>query len=1038
MRKMLKIRWVLLAVWVIVTILFTVNQPNLKKILNQKGQASISENSPSKLAADMLNKMGTSKGDTAIFVFNDPKKISEDGMKDIQAGIDKLKANKSELKINSIMDPFSTPEAKDQMVSKDGTTLIAQVSYEKGTRDSETIIDGFKDAVKDVNVTHYITGELAINNDYLAATNKGVDKSAVITVIFILLVLIIMFRSVVTPFVSLFAVGIAYLCSMGIIGILINVFNFPITSLTQMFIILVLFGIGTDYNILLFNRFKEELGHGLSIDDAIVTTYKTAGKTVFFSGLTVFMAFASLTFVQFPIYRSANAVAIGIAVLLLELLTLTPILMKVIGGKLFWPSHHATGHKESKLWETVTSASVKHPAISLLIVAAIIAPVIMFNSTKLSFDSLKDLSADTPSVKGFNLVADKFGRGKAMPTTVVIENKEAMDNNDDLAVIDNLTVKLKKLKGVQQVSSATQPKGETIENFYTNSQTKTVIDGLGSANDGVGKINDGLKQIDNGLTTPDFSSVKELSSGTGSIQAGMDSITDGLKKIDGGIVQGASGADGISAGIAQLKNGVSTINGGLTTISNNMTNIQAGYVALGKGYTALPGSITQLKQLVTMMNGSVALIDSKLPGDKDVATLKGTLLQLSGALDSMSAGISTANASYEVLTSGLDKLNDGMKSLIANTSTQSQLVMGMDQLEKGAASLASGLRQGSAGQKTIISSMGQLKAGAGKIKDGQDALYNGLSSLSGGMVQLKDGINKSSDGLGTIHSGISKTNDFLTQLTSTKSFYIPKEAFGTADIGKMFDAYMSKDRKITKLTINLDSDPYSSEAIKVIDEMNSLVKNELKGTSLSGASFGIAGPTASSNDLNNIATHDITFTQIIVLACIFVLLVLVIRSFWIPVYIVGSLLTAYYTAISVTAFLVTKLFTSMDGMSWNVPFFSFVVIAALGVDYSIFLMTRFKEYPGTDLKEAIILAAKNIGGVVMSAAIILAGTFATLYPSNIHVLMELAICVVTGLFLLSVILLPVVIPALISAANRITKTADIKASQAAVDNELNA
>ena len=168
MKKLLKLRWVLLAVWVIATVLFTLNQPNLKQILNQNGQASISENSPSKLASEMVNKMGTSKGDTAIFVFNDPKKISEEGMKDIQKGIDKLTSNKADLKINNIMDPFNTPEAKDQMLSKDETTLIAQVTYEKGTRDSKTIINGFTYALKDVTVTHYITGELAINNDYLA------------------------------------------------------------------------------------------------------------------------------------------------------------------------------------------------------------------------------------------------------------------------------------------------------------------------------------------------------------------------------------------------------------------------------------------------------------------------------------------------------------------------------------------------------------------------------------------------------------------------------------------------------------------------------------------------------------------------------------------------------------------------------------------------------------------------------------------------------------------------------------------------------
>ena len=381
----------------------------------------------------------------------------------------------------------------------------------------------------------------------------------------------------------------------------------------------------------------------------------------------------------------------------------------------------------------------------------------------------------------------------------------------------------------------------------------------------------------------------------------------------------------------------------------------------------------------------------------------------------------------------MGQLNDGLKLVIASTGPKSDLVTGIDSLEKGEAGLAAGLKQGSAGQKTVIASLAQLKAGAAKIKTGQDTLYTGLTTLSGGMTQLKDGIGKSSDGLGTINSGITKANDFLNQLTSTKSFYIPTEAFGTADIGKMFDAYMSKDRKIAKFTVNLSADPYSPESIKVIDEMNDLVGNQLKGTKLSSASYGIAGPTASANDLNKIATHDITFTQIIVLACIFVLLVLVIKSFWIPVYIVGSLLVAYYTAISVTSFLVSKLFSDMDGMSWNVPFFSFVVIAALGVDYSIFLMTRFKEYPNSDPKEAIVLAARNVGGVVMSAALILAGTFATLYPSNLHILMELAICVVTGLFLLSVILLPIVIPALISVSEKLSQKSEARKEQASID-----
>lgn len=1030
MQKMLKYRWGLLITWLIITVLFAVNQPNLKQIINQKGEATISDNEASKIASNMLDKMGTSKGESLLLVFNDDKKISADEMKDIEKGIKKLNENKENLKITNIVDPFSTPEVKDQVLSKDNTTLIIPISFEKGKRDNQTVINDLKNAIKDIKVTHYITGSLAIENDYLNDVAQGVDKSGILTVGFIMIVLILMFRSVITPIVTLLSVGVSYLCSMGIIGILVNKFDFKVTSFTQMFVILVLFGIGTDYHILLFNRFKEELAHGSSIEEAVVTSYKTAGKTIIYSGFTVFMGFASLTFVKFPVYKSANSVAIGIAVLLIEILTLTPLLMRILGEKLFWPSKNSVGHKESRFWGKAASASVKHPILSLVVVAIVIAPAIIFNTTRLSFDNIKDLSVNDQSVKGFNIVADKFGAGKVMQTTIVLENKEAMDSNEDLAAIDNLTEKLKGLKGVKEVSGPTQPKGSMIKDFYTNTQTQTVATGLSDANDGVNKVRAGLNTMSNGLSSPDFSSVKDLINGTGSLQNGMDSITIGLKKIDVGISQGANGANSLTLGIEQLRNGVSDINVTLKTISEKTTEINNGYNTLGQGYKSLPQSIGQLKQLVLMMQSSVTKIDAKLPNDQDVGTLKVMIEKLSSSLDKVSAGINTANANYDMLTGGLSKVNDGIKILIDNTSPNSKLVMGINDLENGAKSLSEGLKKGSSGQQQVIESMAKLRLGTDKIKAGQNTLYDGLTSLSGGMTQLKDGINKGSDGLGSISDGINKGGNFLKQLTDTKSFYIPKEVFSSSNISKMFDMYMSKDRKIVKLTVTLDSEPYADNSINLINDMSTFTKNQLKGTKLADASIGIAGVTSNSYDLRNIATHDIIFTQIIVLAAIFILLILVIKSFWIPVYIVSLLVTAYYTSLSATAAISKLLFSSAkEGLSWNVPFFAFVMIAALGVDYSIFLMTRFKEYNNISPKEAIILSAKNIGGVVMSAAVILAGTFATMYPSNIIVLMELAICVIIGLFILAFILLPIALPALMSLQESITKKQNIKIKQ---------
>ncbi|KNZ41607.1 MMPL family transporter [Acetobacterium bakii] len=1020
MQKILKYRYIVLAIWIVITVLFAINQPDLKQIINQRGEATISDSEPSVIASEMLNKMGTSKGDSLLLVFNDENQLSDDAMKDVEDGINHLNENRAQLQITNIIDPFATPEAKDQLISADNTTLIIPVSFEKESRDSQTVIKDFDLALEDVAVTHYLTGSTAIGNDYVTDVAKGVEKSGAITICFILVVLILMFRSVVTPIVSLLSVGVAYLCSMGIIGILVTRFNFSVTSFTQMFIILVLFGIGTDYHILLFNRFKEELAHGLSIDAAILKSFQTAGKTIFYSGLTVFMGFASLTFVQFPVYRSANAVAIGIGVLLIEMLTLTPLLMKILGKKLFWPSKNTTGHKDSRFWGKAASISVRYPIRSLLLVALVLAPVILFSPTPLSFDNIKDLSPNDPSVQGFNLVADKFGAGQVMQTTIVIENNDAMNNNEDLGVIDDLTEKLKGVEGVKAVAGPTQPKGAMIADLYTNTQTKTVVNGLSATSDGVNKVNDGLGIISSSLVSPDFSPVLELSQGTGSLKNGIDAVTLGLDAIDQGIEAGANGADRLAGGIVQLRDGVSGINGGLTAISSKLGEINDGYVTLGEGYASLATSTEQLNQLTAMMQVNINNLDAKLPNDPDVAALTELTATLSSSLESLNSAMNSANGNYDALTNGLAQVNGGLQTLIDATGTQSPLVMGINDLETGATALSDGLNQGSAGQELVIASMAKLSSGAAEIKTGQESLYGGLTTLSSGMSQLKDGIGQSSSGLTSISDGINKSGNFLTELTSTKSFYIPDEVLNGEDINKMLDPYMSTDRKITKLTVTLASEPYAEDSIALIGTLNTTVQNHLAGTALSDATFGVAGATSSSYDMKNVATHDIVFTQIIVLMAIFILLIGVTKSVRIPIFIVGSLLIAYYTALAATAFISKFLFSSAAaGLSWNVPFFSFVMIAALGVDYSIFLMDRYREYPELPPKEAIVLAARNIGGVVISAAVILAGTFATLYPSNIVILMELAICVVIGLFLLAFVLLPVVIPALIALTDNL-------------------
>lgn len=779
MKTIIKGRWILFGVWLITTVLLTVFQPDINSILRNKEQKILPDGSPSVMADEIYSKMSDFDGSSDIIVFYDENKISDNEMKQIETSVNNIIESKDELGIGDIMDPFTKPDAASALISEDGTTLMVSFKLDRQDREVSEITEQFDSKLQNVDAEYYLTGQDFINYDYQKQAESGIEKSAILTILFILVILIIMFRSLVTPIVSLISVVFAYLCSMGIAAQLIDKANFPVTSLTQMLMILILFGIGTDYNILLFNRFREEMSHGLSTDDAIIKTYKTAGKTIVYSILTVLIAFLSLVFAKSPTYRSGIVIVVGAAVLLLEILTLTPFIMKLLGKKLFWPSKSVNGHKENKLWGKVATVATKHPIISVIIVLLIIAPTIIFNQQKLSFDTVGELGDSSASTKGIHIVSEHFGKGQAMPSMVMIESDKTLDNNEAFAVIDDLTEKIKKIDGVQSVSSITQPEGKKIDGFYIGSQLESVTEGMTSMGDAINQMNQAL-----------------------------------------------------SAG----------------------------------------------------------------PGAQQLAPITG----------------------------GLTKINDG----------------------------------------------------------------------------------------------ITQTNAYLTKLTTNDAFYIPDEALNNEAFKPAMDAFLNSDRKVTMINVVLDADPYSDEAIDTVSKIQDTVSGGLNGTVLTDAKYGISGQTSYTNDLNQMLSSDLSRTSVIVLVGVFLVLVFVTRSFWSPVFITVSLMASFYAS----QFVISRIFidgVGYEGISSYIPFFSFIVIVALGVDYSIFLMARFNEYSYMPAKEAMVLACKQIGGVVMSAVIILGGTFATLMPSGLVLLIELAAAVITGLIVLCFLMLPIFLPAMIALKENI-------------------
>ncbi|BCW73131.1 MMPL family transporter [Arthrobacter sp. NicSoilB8] len=210
-------------------------------------------------------------------------------------------------------------------------------------------------------------------------------------------------------------------------------------------------------------------------------------------------------------------------------------------------------------------------------------------------------------------------------------------------------------------------------------------------------------------------------------------------------------------------------------------------------------------------------------------------------------------------------------------------------------------------------------------------------------------------------------------------------------------------RVLINATLNYAAD--STEAENVVVSLRRELK-EVDGGVLVG------GVTATALDTNTTAQRDLVTIIPVVLGVILVILMLLLRSVLAPVLLVASVVLSYAAAMGVSAFVFNNVF-GFPGADATVPLFGFVFLVALGVDYNIFLMSRVREESlkhGT--RPGILRGLGVTGGVITSAGVVLAATFAALGVIPIMFLVQLAFIVAFGVLLDTVLVRSLLVPAL--------------------------
>lgn len=1027
MHIILKYKWFILALWLTVSGVLFFMMPNIGELVRDKGQIEIPDDYSSSTAKELLEEYNDKTEDSSemstIIVFYNEEVLTDGQWKEIDKKIEHLERDKEKLGINSITSHNDSEEMYDQLVSKDETTVLTNVMVERGDRSKAEVVDALNAELDDMQVEHYLTGSQLINDDFVKTTQTGVKKTESVAVIFILVVLVIVFRSPITPIASLLSVAVSYVVSIGIVSQLVENVNFPFSNFTQIFLILILFGIGTDYNILLMMRFKEELSKQETIFEAINHTYKTAGKTVLYSGLAVFIGFSVLGLAQFKLFKSASAVGIGVAVLILVLYTIVPILMFLLKEKLFWPSKKINSHEGNKFTSAVTSFAVKRPIIGILFTFIIIIPFIFLYNGELSYNSIDEIDEGYSSVKGISIVNKHFPAGQALPASIVMQHDKSLNSSESLAFIDEITESISNIEGVDTVYSVTRPRGEKIPELYTKEQASLLSDGVETANDGIKTVQDGLtKAVDDieAAPTEDFDKVEELINGTKELQDGVTQATNAIASIDSGITSGAESSQQLAEGVGELNSNLEELIVASGKLEESIQQIKDGYTSIYTEYEKLAEGINGLlkpNQTMAMYMESLERKYDQLSQDKDFLALKQTNQAMLEQLQQITAGFTTLNQQFYAINEQLISVQTAINQL---SNGQQAILGGSETIEKNLGELSNGLTKAQKGQAQVLRGMPNISAGLDEVNKGQIEMDKGLDTLQESLGTLEEGLMSGADGLGDIHDGLTSVQNHLDALeaeSSTETFYIPEEVRTGEAFKASIDTYMNDDKSMTRWVIILAEDPYSKEAINIMEEIDDVFLEKIKQFEYADVNYGISGIASENRDLNNMSTGDFTKTASIMLIGILIVLFIITRSFWIPLFIIGSLMLAYYGALS-SAELIFKEVTEYQNLTWTIPFFSFIMVVALGVDYSIFLIMRYLEYQDSSPKEAIQEAMKKTGGVIISAVVILSGTFAAMYPSGVLTLTQLATVVIIALLLLSFLFLPLFLPALIALSNR--------------------
>ena len=879
---------VLLA-WLALTAILNVVVPQLEVVGEENSASLTPADAPSLQATHLVGKLFEeyNSNSSAMIVLESDEPLGAEAHRYYDGLIADLQ--KDTAHIQHIQDLWSDPLTSSGSQSADNLSAYVQL-YLAGDQ-GESLANESVQAVRDIVANHpppsglkvYVTGAGPLSSDQHHAGDKSLALVTMVTLGVIIVMLLLVYRSVVTVVLVMLMVMLELTIARGMVAFLGHYHLIELSTFAVNLLTLLAIAAATDYAIFFIGRYHEARNLGDDRENAFYVMYHGTAHVVLGSGLTIAGATLCLHFTRLPYFQTLGApLAVGMFMVTMSALTLAPALLTIASRFGLLDPKRET---KTRGWRRIGTAIVRWPGPILVASTAVtLVGLLALPTYKTSYDDKRYLPSNVDANVGYAAAARHFPQARLNPEVLMLVADHDVRNPTDMLVVNKVAKDVFHIPGIARVQTITRPLGTPID----GTSLPFIVGQQG--------VNQKLGQSYGQARTAD------LLTQAADINHQIDILRQQLT-----LQRESAGAQQEQADL--LKQTVAVTN----DLRDKIANFDDFFRPIRNYFYYEPHCY-------------------------DIPVCS-TLRGLFDALD----GIDQLSDLLGQTTASLDKINALQPKLLALLPPQ--------------------IASQEANRDQLLTNYA--------TQHDQQSLQDRQQSDPTAMGRAFDN---------------SKIDD---------TFYLPPEVFDNPDFKRGLKQFVSPDGKAVRFIISHQGDPATPEGISHVDEIKNAAFEAIKGTPLETSKIYLGGTAATYKDMRDGSNYDLMIAAISALCLIFVIMLIITRAVIAAVVIVGTVALSLAASFG----LAVLLWQHLIGLElhWMVLAMSVIILLAVGSDYNLLLVSRFKEERDAGLNTGIIRAIAGSGSVVTSAGLVFAFTMMSFAISDLTVMAQVGTTIGLGL-----------------------------------------